>query len=76
MHHWFKSYSQFAGAVDFAYWWSCIGKGQSLQPLQALQQACFLELYFTHLNQYCTALHCTGLDGVFVPQLPDALLPQ
>ena len=24
--------------VDFAYWWSCIGKGLRLQPVQ---QACF-----------------------------------
>ena len=25
--HWFKSYGNFAEWVDFAYWWSCIGKG-------------------------------------------------
>ena len=24
---WFKSYNDFAEWVDFAYWWSCIGKG-------------------------------------------------
>ena len=24
---WFKSYGDFAERVDFAYWWSCIGKG-------------------------------------------------
>ena len=26
-HHWFKSYGHFTEGVDFAYWWSCIGKG-------------------------------------------------
>ena len=32
--YWFKSYGDFAECVDFAYWWSCIGKGLRLQPLQ------------------------------------------
>ena len=27
MHHWFKSYGDFAENVDFDYWWSCIRKG-------------------------------------------------
>ena len=27
--YWFKSYGNFAERVDFAYWWSCIGKGLS-----------------------------------------------
>ena len=36
-HFWFKSYRDFAELVDFAYWWSCIGKGLRLQPAQ---QAC------------------------------------
>ena len=27
--------------VDFAYWWSCIGKGLRMKPVQ---QACFLDL--------------------------------
>ena len=26
LHHWFKSYGNFAKQVDFVYWWSCIGK--------------------------------------------------
>ena len=38
LHHWFKSYGHFIEGVDFAYWWSCIGKGLRLQPPQ---QACF-----------------------------------
>ena len=25
--HWFESYGNFVGCGDFAYWWSCIGKG-------------------------------------------------
>ena len=33
-----KGYCIFAEWVDFAYWWSCIGKGLCLQPAQ---QACF-----------------------------------
>ena len=36
--HWFKSYSDFAGGVNFACWWICIGKGPQLQ---LAQQACF-----------------------------------
>ena len=39
LHHWFKSNGHFTEGVDFAYWWSCIGKGLSLQPAQ---QACFV----------------------------------
>jgi hypothetical protein len=35
---WFKNYGDFAEWVDFAYWWSFIGKGLRLQPAQ---QACF-----------------------------------
>ena len=37
-HHWFKSDGDFADWVDFAYWWSCIGKGLRLQHAQ---QACY-----------------------------------
>ena len=37
LHYWFKSYGGFAEWVDLAYWWSCMGKGLSLQPAQ---QAC------------------------------------
>ena len=36
--YWFTSYNGFAESVDFAYWWSCIGKGLRLEPAQ---QACF-----------------------------------
>ena len=38
LHYWFKSYGDFAEGVDFAHWWSFIGKGLRLQPAQ---QACF-----------------------------------
>ena len=34
LHYWFKSYSNFAEWVDFAYRWSCIGKGVRLQLAQ------------------------------------------
>ena len=37
LHYWFKSYDDFAEWVDFAHWWSSIGKGLRLQPVQ---QAC------------------------------------
>ena len=33
----------FAELVDFAYWWSCIGKGLHLQPVQ---QACFTKVRY------------------------------
>ena len=35
----FKSYGNFAERVNFAYWWSCIGKGLRLQ-------ACLISVYF------------------------------
>ena len=38
LHYWFKSYKHFAEWLGFACWWSCIGKGLSLQPAQ---QPCF-----------------------------------
>ena len=37
-----KSYGHFTEGVEFAYCWSCIGKGLRLQPAQ---QACFLMVY-------------------------------
>ena len=41
-HQGLKSYGHFSEAVDFAYWWSWIGKGLRLQPAQ---QACFLSAF-------------------------------
>ena len=38
LHYCFKSYGDFAELVDFAYWWSCIGKGLRLQPAQQAVQ--------------------------------------
>ena len=35
MHHLFKSYGDFAELVDFVYWFNCIVKGLSLQPVCA-----------------------------------------
>ena len=32
LHHWFKSYRDFAKGVDFADWWNCIEKDLRLQP--------------------------------------------
>ena len=37
-HHWFKRYGPFTEGVDFAYWWSYIGKGLRLQ-------ACFCRFH-------------------------------
>ena len=53
-----KSYGDFAEWVDFAYWWSFIGKGLRLQPAQ---QACLLyrsvdfkrESHYTQKNVVC-----------------------
>ena len=36
LHYWFKSYGDFTGGVDIAYWWSCIGQG--------LREACKTEV--------------------------------
>ena len=33
-HHWLKMYGYFCEWVYFSYWWSCIGKGLRLQPVQ------------------------------------------
>ena len=38
----------FAEWVDFAYWWSCIGKGLRLHPAQ---QACFIGHIFGFLKK-------------------------
>ena len=48
LHHWFKSYGHFTNELDFAYRWSCIGKGPRLQPTQ---QACFYNSYPVPLNE-------------------------
>ena len=34
LHYWFKSYDDFAEWLNFACWWSCIGKGLRLQLAQ------------------------------------------
>ena len=44
MHELCKSYGDFAEWVDFASWWSCIGKGLRLQPAR---QAFFLSALFS-----------------------------
>ena len=42
-HYWFKSYGDFAGLVDFAQWWSCMGKG--LLPMDLPHLVFILEVY-------------------------------
>ena len=44
---WFKSYSNFAEYVDFAFWWSFIEQGLRLQPAQ---KACFFLKPFEQQN--------------------------
>ena len=48
-YYWFKSYGDFDERGDFAYWWSCIGKGLRLQPAQ---QAWFIgiTLIYIYIN--------------------------
>ena len=41
-HYWFKSYGDFAKWVDFAYWWSFIGKGLCLH----------INIYFIHGHMF------------------------
>ena len=48
MHHWFKSYSAFAEWVDFAHWWSCLGKGLRSMGLRRL-------VFLRHSTVYCTS---------------------
>ena len=38
LHHWFKSYVDFAEWVDSAYWWSFIGKGT---PAACVRVTCY-----------------------------------
>ena len=45
--YWFKSYGDLSELLDFAYWWSFIGKGLRLQPAQ---QACFLLMINTPMS--------------------------
>ena len=40
--YWFKSYGDFSERVDFAFWWSFIGKGLRLQPASFLGQGLHL----------------------------------
>ena len=47
--YWFKSYSDFAERVFFAYWWSFIGKGLRLQ---SAQQAIFIITGWKKCNYY------------------------
>ena len=56
-HYWFKSYGDFVEFVDFAYWWSFIGKGLRLQ---SAQQACSPEI---SLN---ARLSCIFHGGIFL----------
>ena len=46
---WFKSSSHFTEGVDWAYWWSCIGKGLRLQPAQ---KAFFFAYLHSSLSLY------------------------
>ena len=68
-HYWFKSISNFAEAVDFAYWLGCTGKGLRLQPaqpaglqVQSLPLLC-LQLQSLHLLSFKVSLFCYTLDG-------------
>ena len=52
-HPWFKSNGHFSEGADFANWWSCIGKGLRLQPVQ---QACF-DIYMTSMVKIGNSLN-------------------
>ena len=56
MHHWVKSYIDFDEWVNFAYWWSCIGKG--------LRSTGLTRLVFTELApRPCQSLSCDILGS-------------
>ena len=59
-HQWFKSYGPFTEGVDFAYWWSCIGKGLRLQPAQ---QACLIVIH-TKKHTFSNILWYSLLEGL------------
>ena len=47
-------YGNFIEGVNFAYWWSSIGKGLRLKPLQ---QACFIiEMILTFPSKFVDAI--------------------
>ena len=54
LHHWYKSYGHFSEGVDFAYWWSCIGNGLRLQPVQ---KACFIIIINYFLSSFVLLIH-------------------
>ena len=67
MHHWLKSYSNFSGGLDFAYWSSCIGKGLRLQPAQ---QACYSNKGTGQLLHVCTLVNSLLISNNFAAVLP------
>ena len=60
LQYWFKSYGIFAEWVDFAHWWSFIGKGLCLQPAQ---QACFPSISTCFLTGRSQLESSWGSDG-------------
>ena len=47
LHYWFKSYGNFAEWMNFAYWWSFIGKDLRRQPAQ---HACSMEFRYNTIG--------------------------
>ena len=53
--YWFKSYGDFAEWVDFAYWWSCIGKGLPCSLYSRLVKIPLLVFYDMVIKQALAA---------------------
>ena len=49
-HYWFKSYSNIAELVNFAYWWSCIGKGLHKACVAGLSTGNYTVHYTLHIT--------------------------
>ena len=64
---WFTNYGNFAEWLDFAFWWSCNGKGLCLQPAQ---QACLFSFIIifqgkSYCHDYVFACHDIQFSNVW-----------
>ena len=71
LHHWLKIYGLFAKWVEFAFWWSYIGKSLSLQPAQQAFVNKFFMIFLFCILSYCLSFY----DALYSIQFP-LLLPQ
>ena len=60
LHDWLKSYGDFAAWVDYAYWWSCIGK-----VLRAACKAIFFLKTFVFSEKFINIKYKKAKRGIY-----------